>query len=236
MDDHKLDEDTRRKSLEGLAPVLADYDQQRDFHPDDDDDDSLSPMLGQGKGVPGQKGPGDKLSALTQKLLSELTEFWPEHSLKDAFGDGRSKQSDHQDENPFQHWVELAEDLVAIQIVIYLSQFFFQMRNLIWSMTVCGTLLLLGSTSYPFQPERVFLTLLLSLLGAVLAGIVYVLVLMNRDELLSRIARMTPNRFNLDWDFATSILTYIVPMGTVIALQISGAFRFLLEPLVRMVH
>jgi hypothetical protein len=28
-----------------------------------------------------------------------------------------------------------------------------------WSMIVCGTLLLLGATSYPYQPERLILLL-----------------------------------------------------------------------------
>jgi len=91
-------------------------------------------------------------------------------------------------------------------------------------MTLCGTLLLLGSTSYPFQPENLLHTLLLSLLGAVLAGIVYVLVLMNRD------------RFILDRDFVSSIIMYVAPMGTVFVLQTFGVFRFLLEPLVRALH
>src|SRR5262245_30368815 len=134
-------------------------------------------------------------------LLTTLTNFWPEHSLKDAFGDSESVPEDQKKRTAsrcppppvFQCWLERAEDLVAIQVVLYLSQFFLQMRNLIWPMIICGTLLLLGSTSYPFQPERLLHNLLLSLLGAVLAAIVLVLVLMNRDELLSRIAGTTPN-------------------------------------------
>jgi hypothetical protein len=210
--------DARILPLLNLKPILAAYDPQWDL----------------AENAP--EPPAKKISKLTQTLLPTLTSFWPERSLKDAFGDSENVQGDEKNQPIFQRWVEMAEDLIAIQVVIYLSQFFFHMRNLIWSMTVCGTLLLLGSTSYPFQPERLLLTLLLSLLGAVLAGIVYVLVLMNRDELLSCIARSTPNRFTLDWDFVSSVLTYVVPMGTVIALQMSGAFRFLLEPLVRLVR
>ncbi|HEY7424537.1 MAG TPA: hypothetical protein VH682_09940 [Gemmataceae bacterium] len=190
---------------------------------------------------PGKKL-GDKLSGLTQVLLPFLTKFWPKHSIKEAFGDhgdmkelgGAGGAATGQTDR--QRWVALAEDLVAIQIVVYLSQFFIQMRNLIWSMILCGTLLLLGSTSYPFQPERLLVTLLLTLIGAILAGIVYVLVQMSRNELLSRIARTPLHRFSLDGEFVSSIFTYVVPLGTIVVLQMSGAFRFLLEPLVRMLR
>jgi len=136
----------------------------------------------------------------------------------------------------FERWVHLAEDLVAIQVVIYLSQFFIQLRNMAWSMIVCGSLLLLGVTSYPFQPERLILLLWLALVGAVIAAILYVLVRINQDELVSRISRTTPNRFTFDWGFASSLLTYVVPMAGIVLIQMSGAFRFMLEPLVRVLR
>jgi hypothetical protein len=60
-----------------------------------------------------------------------------------------------------------------------------------------------------------------------------VLVQVNRDELLSRIAGSTPNRFNLDAGFIHSVFTYVVPTVGVVALQLTGTFRFLLEPLLR---
>ena len=59
---------------------------------------------------------------------------------------------------------------------------------------------------------------------------------MNRNELLSRSSRTPPNRFSLDGEFVSSIFTYVVPLGTIVILQWSGAFRFLLEPLVRMLR
>jgi hypothetical protein len=103
-------------------------------------------------------------------------------------------------------------------------------------MIFCGSLLLLGATSYPFQPERLILLPSLTLIVSVIASILYVLVRINKDELISRITRTMPNKFSLDWDFVSSVFTYVVPMGTVVALQMSGAFRFLLEPLVRILR
>jgi hypothetical protein len=133
----------------------------------------------------------------------------------------------------FAHWVELAEGFVATQVVIYISQFFVQLRNLVWPMAVCSVLLLLAATSYPFQPQRLILYTMLALIGAVVAAILYVLIMVNRDELVSRIAGTTPNRFTLDAGFISSVFTYVVPVVSIVALQLSGAFRFMLEPILR---
>jgi hypothetical protein len=135
--------------------------------------------------------------------------------------------------DPFTHWVDLAEEFVATQVVTYISQYFVRMRSMAWSMLVCSVLLLLAATSYPFQPVRLILYTMLGLIGAVVIGIVYVLVAVNRDELVSRISGTTPNRFSLDSGFLNSIVTYILPALGVVALQISGAFRFILEPILR---
>jgi hypothetical protein len=56
---------------------------------------------------------------------------------------------------------------------------------------------------------------------------------MNRDELVSRISRTTPGKFSLDSGFLASFFTYIVPAVGVLAAQLSGSFRWLLEPLLR---
>src|SRR5262249_39422039 len=53
---------------------------------------------------------------------------------------------------PAREWVRLAENFVATQIVLYVSQFFVHLRNLLLSVTVGTLLLLLAATSYPFQP------------------------------------------------------------------------------------
>jgi hypothetical protein len=195
----------------------------------------------------------NKFCEMTGSLLTLLPYCWPKHSFEDAFGSddaGRKLVRGRERSEPdrpvsdsaataasvFQHWVQLAEVFIAMQVVIYLSQFFIQLRNLAWSIIVCGSLLLLGATSYPFQPERLILYLLLALIGSSIAGIVFVLVRINQDELVSRIMRTTPNKFQFDWGFVSSFFTYIVPMGTVVALQMSGTFRFLLEPLVHLVR
>jgi hypothetical protein len=133
-----------------------------------------------------------------------------------------------------QRWVDAVEGFVAIQILIYISQFFVRLRTTVWSLIVCSTLLLFAATSYPFNPERLLLLFLLGLSGSIMLGIVYALVQMNRDDLISRVSRTTPNRFTLDAGFVSSVFTYIIPAAGLVATQLSGGFRFLLEPLLRL--
>src|SRR5262249_49065538 len=129
--------------------------------------------------------------------------------------------------------LEAAEDFVAMHLVTYISQFIVQLRTFIWSLTVCSTLLLLAVTSYAFQPERLLLIPVLVLRAAIGGFLVYVLVKMNMDDILSRIAGSKPGEFSPDWGFVQSIFTYILPAASIIAIQLSGQFRFLLEPILR---
>jgi hypothetical protein len=64
-------------------------------------------------------------------------------------------------------------------------------------------------------------------------GIVCVLVQLNYDDLVSRITRTTPNRFTLDSGFIGSVFMYVIPTLSILAIQLSGTFRFLFEPILR---
>jgi hypothetical protein len=201
----------------------------------------------------------NRLSNWSRMLLTLLPRFWPARAVDEAFGPGQAglaarpagrdaaaaPTADAGGEarspegrpvappGPFARWVELAEDVVATQAVIYVSQFFVQLRNLAVSMLVCSVLLLLAVTSYPFEPQRLIVYAMLTLIGAALAGTLYVLFSANRNELLSRITGTTPNHFTLDSGFISSVFTYIVPAVLIVALQLSGTFRFMLEPVLR---
>jgi len=101
----------RHELVKKIHANLLELNAQQDFPPDDSA--STAP---------------DKLRDLTRKLLDILTSFWPEHSVKDAFGDGKSTQEEgaktHDGDaedlkaKPYRRWVELAEDVVAVQTVI----------------------------------------------------------------------------------------------------------------------
>ena len=182
---------------------------------------------------------GVRLNRLSRTITGLLTTVWPRRPLDQAFGSSAADQPALVTEAPrgekesLEKWIGLAEGFVAIQVVTYLSQFFVRLRNLALSMVVCSCLLLFAVTSYPFQPERLFLYTFLGLFGAVLAGILYVLFSVNYNNLISRIAGTTPNRFTPDGGFLMSLVTYIIPALGLVVLQLTGSFRFLLEPVLR---
>jgi hypothetical protein len=153
--------------------------------------------------------------------------------VDDAFGGGTGKDESKEQGAADPPWVALAESVAATQVVIYISQFFVQLRNLVWAAMVTSSVLLLAATSYPFHPEKLLLLGLIVLSGAGLASVLYVLIDMNRDELVSRVTRTTPGKFSLDSGFVGSFFTYIVPAAGVAVAQLSGSFRLLLEPLLR---
>jgi hypothetical protein len=202
-----------------------------------------------------------RLSWTARYLLRAFQGIWPRRTVAEAFGDKKADHPTAEDaggegggtappvtfrgrkerrrrarlekERRRRARLEAAEDFVAMHLVTYISQFIIQLRTFIWSLTVCSTLLLLAVTSYPFQPERLLLLPVLALCAAISGFLVYVLVQMNRDDILSCIAGTKPGEFSPDWGFVRSIFTYILPAATIIAIQLSGKFRFIVEPILR---
>jgi len=174
-----------------------------------------------------------KLSAIAATCLVALAPRWKSLPVEDAYGDGTKVKDDKAkaEANAEPAWVLLAENVVATQIIIYVSQFFAQLRGLVVAAMVCTSLLLLSATSYSFNPERLLLVSLLGLSATGLAAVIWVLLEMNRDEVVSRILKTTPGKLSLDSGFVGSFLTYVVPTVGILAAQLSGSFRWLLEPI-----
>lgn len=173
----------------------------------------------------------EKMSQVAGRCLQVLAPRGRWLPVDDAFGGNPSKDEAKDPAEPA--WVALAESVAATQVVIYVSQFFVQLRNLVWAAVVTSSLLLMAATSYPFHPEKLLLVGLILLSAAGMAGVLYVLIDMNRDEVVSRVTRTTPGKFSLDSGFLGSFLTYIVPVAGVLTAQLSGSFRWILEPLLR---
>jgi hypothetical protein len=171
----------------------------------------------------------DILSAAAAKGLSALSTRWENLPTDEAFGGvpGSEKTSEP-------GWSARAEELVATQLVNYLGQFFIQLRSLMLAVLVCASLLLIAATSYPFHPERLLLVFLLGLVGVGTACVMYVFLDMSRDEAISRIAK-SGGRASFDVSFMSSFVTYVVPTLGILAAQLSGTFRWALEPILRVV-
>ncbi len=174
-----------------------------------------------------------KLSTVAGACLSVLAPRGKTLAVDEAFGGGQGKEEIPAEATGEPAWVALAESVAATQIVIYVSQFFVQLRNLVWASVVTSSLLLLAATSYPFHPEKLLLIGLIALSAVGMASIIYVLVEMNRDEVVSRVTRTTPGKLSFDSGLLGSFFTYIVPAAGILTAQLSGSFRWLLEPLLR---
>jgi uncharacterized protein YhhL (DUF1145 family) len=130
----------------------------------------------------------------------------------------------------------LAEDFLAIQTIVFLSQFFMMLRRLALSLVWGAALLLLAAASYPFQPEAIILYVLFGLLILVGGAILWVLIQMNRNEIISRITRSTPNKFDFNLDFVLGFAQYVGPILILMIAQLSGGLRRIIEPFLELVR
>jgi hypothetical protein len=191
---------------------------------------------------------GESSHLLARRLLCVLRHFWPAHTMTEAFGSGQQAAASEPSRDkparapflslpeghPIRVWVLAAEDFVAIEIVRYLSQFIVQLRNLLNTLTISSLLLLLAATVYPFFPQHQLLLSLTVLAAIVIWFMVSFLFQLNKDELVSRITRTTPNRFTPDWTFVQATATYVLPILAAFMIQfpfVTSTLRSLFDPL-----
>jgi hypothetical protein len=169
----------------------------------------------------------------------------PTLSVGEAFGPARAAaegegtpvpagEKDPTADNPLPRWFRLAEDYLAIETVNWLSHFFAQLRNLVTFLVVGSILLVLAVILYPFQPERLLLFFVAGLALVFALGILRVFFQIERDEVISRILKTTPNRITLNPVFLSHVGTYVVPLLGVLAassMDASNLLHTLLDPL-----
>jgi len=117
-------------------------------------------------------------------------------------------------------YIRIAEEYVAVRFVSFIHYAFSHMRNVL-TFALAGFVLLMALIgSYPFQPRHpvIGLAWIVGLIG--IAGVVWTFVDMDRDLILSYIAKTSPGRINFNLEFATNLLVYgLVPLLTLLATQ-----------------
>ncbi|HYH82946.1 MAG TPA: hypothetical protein VEX86_24340 [Longimicrobium sp.] len=114
-------------------------------------------------------------------------------------------------------WARAAEEYAAVQVVDYVEWTIAQMRLLALFLFTSVLLLVLHESSYPYQPQSLVKLLLFVLLLAAVAAVIKVMVEMNRDDVLSRIARTEPGKLTWDRHFILNALVFgLVPLSTLI--------------------
>ncbi|HEX6372192.1 MAG TPA: hypothetical protein VF006_24960 [Longimicrobium sp.] len=134
-------------------------------------------------------------------------------------------------------WLRAAEEFAAVQVVDYVEWVLEQMRKLALFLFVSLLLTTVLLSCYPFEPQSivkaVFALILLGTVGALL----YVMTDMNRNEILSRIAKTDPGRVTWDRTFiVNAVLMGIVPLLALISSevpQLRNVLFFWITPLLR---
>jgi hypothetical protein len=184
---------------------------------------------------PYQKGEdeftGQQASVLCRaaaRLVDVLALGWETRPLPEAFGTVLS-DARREAEQPT-GWRCLAEQFVAIMAVVFLSQFFTRMRYLALMAVTASASLLLAVTAYQFEPERFLMYTAVGFAGAVICLLVWILYSMNRNELVSRVTRTTPDKFQLDAAFVQNLAVFVLPLLAVVVTQLAGRMRSVVEP------
>jgi hypothetical protein len=132
-------------------------------------------------------------------------------------------------------WGADATDFLALLLVSWLAVAMAQIWQRIGCLVLAVLALLLAVSSYPFgfQDRMMFgLTLLVAYLVLV---IIRIIVGINREELIKRIAS-SPQGWKLNTPLMSSLLKYVIPLvGTLAALSfdLSDTFHTLLDPILR---
>ena len=138
-------------------------------------------------------------------------------------------------EAELRRWLRGAEDLIALVLARQIGWLYAYCKSRVTFLVVGLLALTLALTSYPFQPQGFLLTTTV-LLAAAAAVVVVIAVQANRDEVLSRINKTTPNQFTLNRQFLLTLVTYVVPllgMFGALSYGMSDVIRSWFEPLFR---
>jgi hypothetical protein len=118
-------------------------------------------------------------------------------------------------------WLRGAEEYVATRMVEYVEWVLRHLRVLALFMLLSLVLTTLLVSSYPYQPQsRLKLLLLLVLVGTV-GSLIAVIVQMNRNEVLSRIAHTEPGQITWNGPFILNLFTFaVVPLLTLLSSEV----------------
>ena len=194
------------------------------------------------------------LRAAAGGCLSVLIPYWRSRSIDEGYGsrDAAAHAPAHADApapatpqgecatspwtEPARRWLEQVEDLLALELVNFVGECTVHLRNLAGFLAIGPLLLLLAATSYPFQPQRFLLVSIWGVLLAVAGGVLWTYIQMERNEVLSRVSKTSPDRVSLNWTFLTQAAAILVPLLGAVLTQFpfaSDSFNQWLDPVVR---
>jgi len=134
-------------------------------------------------------------------------------------------------------WLQTAERFVALRFPAYFQPILLHMRSTIAYVTAGYLLLLICIASYPFQPRRLLLTICFVLLAFFVGSMMWVLIQIQRDPILSRLSGTTAGKVEWNREFILQVLTYgVLPTVGLLATMfpaLGSGFLNWLEPFMR---
>jgi len=110
-------------------------------------------------------------------------------------------------------WLNLAEELMAVRIIYLVSQFAGPLRSMSSQLIYGPILLLLAVAWYPFHPMWLMSIMIWVFIGVGVLATLILLIQIERNDFVSRVARTAPNALNLDQTFISNLLPYAVPVA-----------------------
>jgi hypothetical protein len=167
----------------------------------------------------------ERLEIVSSACVRPVLELaWPGRSLEQAYGgsvaqDGSKTLSVDQTsvagdtlDPAMTRWLAAAEDLLALRVVYLVSQFSGPLRCMSSQLIYGPILLLLAVAWYPFHPLRLLTIVIWAFVIIGVMSTLIVLVQIERSDLVTRVARTTPNSFKFDQSLVSNLLPYAVPL------------------------
>ncbi|MFN8669874.1 MAG: hypothetical protein U0164_22015 [Gemmatimonadaceae bacterium] len=131
------------------------------------------------------------------------------------------------------------EEYLACEIVAFVDTYLRNLRGLCFFLFASLLILVSVGMLYPYVPHSVINMYAIALLLGTVVSVFFVMVRMNRNEMLSRVSRTTPGKLTWDTAFVLNVITFgAVPLLTLAVSEYPEARTLIFswaDPLVRMV-
>jgi hypothetical protein len=169
----------------------------------------------------------DDSFARLDEVLSSLWELEPDTTIASEVRDQLKKAPSEENTgalmrrsvtNLVRLWLRAAEEFAAVEVVDYVEWVLQQLRTLTLSLFVSLLLTTALLSSYPYQSQSLAKVVFLVVLLATVGSLLYVMAALNRDDVLSLIAKTDPGRITWDRSFIVNALTVgLVPILTLLS-------------------
>ncbi len=121
-------------------------------------------------------------------------------------------------------------DFSISYFVLFFTGLIIQLRRSIFAAMGSIALAFLAFASFPFQPEGLFIHLIVFQMICLVALTCIILYVLNVHPIPSNITGSTPDQVSFDWKFVNNLLQFVAPLVLLLALHFLGFLRFIIEP------